>query len=316
MTIEDRLRAIRLDPRARVRIENLLKHAEPQYPHPPAGRTVSKLLLAVAAPAGLLSGSADFLASDYGLILSREHSNLSTHRQVCDLLPAQELLPFLAACSQYLRSLPGQQTPVPSGAFEARLNRIFQEHDVHVRLIDGTLSDSDGVLLADSDYEQKFGILLSPKREEAHFKGYAEECAPHHLPIAVLFLDLDNFKGINTKYTESVVDRTILPDAQRLLSSLAMKRGQAYRHGGEEFVLLLPNHNQEEALAIAERIRAAFEQRTFMVDTTSETVTVSIGVALHPKHGAAYQQVLEAANLAERQAKSTGRNRVCVAAGE
>jgi diguanylate cyclase (GGDEF)-like protein len=313
MTLEDRLRLIGFDKRSRVRIEMLLRRSEPAYPSHPGVGISNQELVAGGPPPDLLSGTADLLASNYGIALDREYPHLKTLRGFCNHLPAPELLPLLAACSQYLRSLPRIVTPVPAGDFETRLNAIFQEHDIRVRLIDGSFSDSDGALIADSDLDQKSRILLSPASAERHFRHLLEELSDDQLPIAVLFFDIDMFKAFNSKYTEAVVDRTILLDAQRLCAALSLKRGYAYRHGGDEFVMVLPNHDQQEAMAFAERLRHTFEIVPFVVDGAAEMLTISVGVAVYPQHGSIYQEVLEAANHAERSAKESGRNRVCVA---
>lgn len=97
-----------------------------------------------------------------------------------------------------------------------------------------------------------------------------------------------------------------------MLAELVHGRGEAYRYGGEEFVLIVPNHDRTEAEAFADKLRKAFDEQGFEIDGTMEKVTVSVGVALCPEHGATYKEVLAAANRAEADAKQT-RNTVKVA---
>ena len=137
-----------------------------------------------------------------------------------------------------------------------------------------------------------------------------DEVGEETVQIGVLFVDIDNFKQLNERHTETLIDDTILPEAQKLLKRLAVIRGAAYRHGGEEFVVQLPNHNFEEVMAFAEKVRAAFEKYQFEVDGTHEALTVSIGVAMWPDHGESLNEVLTAANRAEHVAKHEGRNAV------
>lgn len=73
----------------------------------------------------------------------------------------------------------------------------------------------------------------------------------------------------------------------------------------------MPNLEAREAEAFAEKVRHTFEGYRFGVNDESVQVTVSIGVALFPEHGDTYQRVLEAANLAEAEAKRS-RNAVRV----
>lgn len=160
------------------------------------------------------------------------------------------------------------------------------------------------------ELEQKFKILLSQPQEQKDFDAWRADAVQYSFSIGVLFIDIDHFKEVNSRHTETKVDETILPEAQRLLKQLTEHRGGAYRHGGEEFVVILPNHDREEVIAFAEKVRAAFEIHKFQVDGTSEAVTVSIGVAICPDHGEALSDVLAAANSAEHLAKSEGRNTV------
>ena len=70
------------------------------------------------------------------------------------------------------------------------------------------------------------------------------------------------------------------------------------------------NHNIEEAMQFAEKLRKAFETHLFQVSEIDEALTVSIGVANWPDNGQTFSEVLDAANRAEHQAKSEGRNTV------
>ncbi len=160
------------------------------------------------------------------------------------------------------------------------------------------------------ELEQKFKILLSPSQEQKDFDQWKIDAEEFKYQIGVLFIDIDNFKELNSKYTEIIVDKTILVESQLFLKQLTRQRGEAYRHGGEEFVVILPNYNFNEATEFAEKLRIAFEDKTFIVNGNEERITVSIGVALWPRHGNNFLEVLTAANEAENQAKRSGRNKV------
>jgi len=173
-------------------------------------------------------------------------------------------------------------------------------------LINGIPNVSKG----NKELEQKFKILLSPSQEQKDFDLWKIDAEEFKYQIGVLFIDIDNFKELNSKYTEIVVDKTILIELQLFLKQLTRQRGEAYRHGGEEFVVILPNYNFNEATEFAKKLRIAFEDKTFIVNGNEERFTVSIGVALWPCHGNKFLEVLAAANGAENQAKKTGRNKV------
>ncbi|MET0236647.1 MAG: GGDEF domain-containing protein [Kibdelosporangium sp.] len=122
---------------------------------------------------------------------------------------------------------------------------------------------------------------------------------------AVLMLDLDNFKSINDRHGHLMGDKHLRRVADVLKSEV---RGTDLvgRFGGEEFVILLPDTTQHDALAIAERIR----RRVATVATDGvATVTVSVGVASHPEHGTTLEDVVRSADSALLAAKTAGRNR-------
>lgn len=166
------------------------------------------------------------------------------------------------------------------------------------------------------ELEQKFGILFSAAQERRDFDLWATEAAAATgYAIGVVFLDIDDFKRLNTAFTESVVDRAILPAFQRLVRDLSLHRGAAYRHGGEEFLIMLPNCGVEETSGFAEKLRARIEAEEFAMEGHEPVrLTVSAGVAAWAVHGKTLDEVIHAANKAAHAAKEAGKNHVCAAA--
>ncbi len=160
--------------------------------------------------------------------------------------------------------------------------------------------------------DQKFRILLSPPQHERDFTAWVKADRTAELPIAALFVDIDNFKALNTKYTETTVDETILRPFQERLRECCANRGEGYRQGGDEFIVLLRNSDLNEGGKFAERLRAQLGATLFRVGGETIHVTVSIGVASWPTNGESYHDVLQAANVAKREAKET-RNTVRLA---
>jgi diguanylate cyclase (GGDEF)-like protein len=159
------------------------------------------------------------------------------------------------------------------------------------------------------ELDQKFKILLSPDQIKNDFNEWAKQLAPIDGQITVLFIDLDKFKQLNTEYTEPIADQDFLPDAMRMTESSVRGRGEAANHGGDEYVLILPNHDAAEAVAFSEKLRRRFEQHIFTVAGDKVPITISIGVALWPLHGPTYDDVLTKASSAKQSAKAH-RNRV------
>lgn len=180
-------------------------------------------------------------------------------------------------------------------------------------LVDAIKNQAGTSSVQSKELEQKFKILLSAGQARIDFEKLTEELKPIGGSIAILFVDIDNFKELNSRYTETVVDETILADAMRLIRDLAHRRGDAYRQGGEEFVIILSNLDPSEAMAFAEKVRSVFERTEFKVGEKQERITVSVGVALWSQHGTNYDEVLKRANQAEADAKQS-RNKCVLAA--
>lgn len=158
------------------------------------------------------------------------------------------------------------------------------------------------------ELEQKFKILFSEPQARKDFDLLSSKAEEEHFQIGVLFIDIDNFKKLNSKYGESKVDKTVLPEAQHLLKKIVRYKGYAYRQGGDEFVVILANYSAKEIIAFAETLRSEFEVYCFKTIGEKEKVTVSIGFAIRPTNGRSYDDVLSVANKAKLKAKEKGGN--------
>ncbi|HSN92460.1 MAG TPA: sensor domain-containing diguanylate cyclase [Anaeromyxobacteraceae bacterium] len=128
--------------------------------------------------------------------------------------------------------------------------------------------------------------------------------------FSVVFLDLDRFKDVNDRYGHQV-GSAALREVGDLLRRSLRSADVAVRYGGDEFVLLLPEADREQALGVAERIRARFEAARFLGDRGLEVqVTASIGVATFPEDGDTPEAVLGAADAAMYRVKQRSRNGV------
>jgi diguanylate cyclase (GGDEF)-like protein len=148
--------------------------------------------------------------------------------------------------------------------------------------------------------------VLAAELSRASHEGY---------PLSVALLDVDRFKRINDTYGHAAGDR-MLAAIGALLGRSVRKGDVACRYGGEEFLVILPNAGQQDALARAEEWRTGCAAlRVDDDDSTDRTVgvTVSIGVATAPQDGAEPAAVLAAADRALYAAKRGGRDRVVAA---
>jgi diguanylate cyclase (GGDEF)-like protein len=137
------------------------------------------------------------------------------------------------------------------------------------------------------------------------------EAVRHAQPLSLALLDLDHFKKLNDTSGHATGDRALVELAA--VVNRTIRAGDVLvRYGGEEFVLVLGATDLPGALIVAERIRASTEEVRLAVPGAAEParVTVSIGVASAPQHGAAASELLLVADRALYRAKNGGRNRV------
>jgi two-component system cell cycle response regulator len=135
----------------------------------------------------------------------------------------------------------------------------------------------------------------------------------YETPLSVIMLDLDRFKAINDRYGHPAGDR-VLREFAMLVAGGARGTDVAARFGGEEFVVILPHTGGPLAVRVAERIRAAVHDFTFLEPDERLKVTVSAGIATWPSSPSidSGEALVAAADRALLKAKSKGRNRVVV----
>jgi diguanylate cyclase (GGDEF)-like protein len=128
-------------------------------------------------------------------------------------------------------------------------------------------------------------------------------------PVALLLFDLDRFKSINDHFGHSGGDRVLIEFCRVAVAQLRPADFFA-RMGGEEFGCLLPETTSQDASAIAERVRSAFETTSLPLAAQSITATVSIGVAASHGTDRDLASLMLLADRALYAAKRGGRNRV------
>lgn len=125
----------------------------------------------------------------------------------------------------------------------------------------------------------------------------------------VLFMDIDNFKGINDTYGHAAGD-LVLQEMVALTHEVAAYDAQTYRWGGEEFVILCVYTNAEDLLAFAECVRRTIEAHVLRWKGQSIRFTVSVGVSIFDKGDTGYDNAIQRADDAVYKVKSSGKNAV------
>lgn len=134
------------------------------------------------------------------------------------------------------------------------------------------------------------------------------------IPLGLLMIDVDHFKRLNDHYGHPAGDECLRRIAGSIRKSLLRPSDVAYRYGGEEFVVLLPDTSASGLQQVGERVRADVESlRLPHVESPFGQVTISIGATwLPPESPCAADVLLASADAALYDAKRDGRNRVAM----
>lgn len=132
-------------------------------------------------------------------------------------------------------------------------------------------------------------------------------------PISLLILDIDDFKEYNDKYGHLQGDQ-VLKKLGEVIKGNIREIDSAYRHGGEEFAIILLEANIDHAIKVAERIRGNFEEIEFAPitnDGKTEYVHKTISIGISQYEGQDIERFVTLADDAMYMAKREGKNRVC-----
>ena len=128
-------------------------------------------------------------------------------------------------------------------------------------------------------------------------------------PLALLLLDLDHFKEYNDNYGHLEGDKVLVQFSQ-IIKSCLRANDSAYRYGGEEFTVILPETAGAEARTVAQRIRAALEAERFSPENGQDVrITISIGVTEYQEKEE-LSTFIQRADKAMYLSKQNGRNKV------
>jgi diguanylate cyclase (GGDEF)-like protein len=231
--------------------------------------------------------------------------------QIRELDPAIEIV----ICTAYSDADPGEIGGfVPPEDKLSYLQKPFHPHEVRQMSIAlGSKWRAERRIVRLAYFDTLTGL---PNREQSHNRlvGALQAAKEKGGNIAVLYLDLDNFKRVNDTLGHAVGDELLCVVAERLRSSLrygsdsvagsnSIRTGDIARLGGDEFMVLLPNlRSTVDAGAVAERLILALRE-PMQLASNSLVVTPSIGIAIYPQDGADAETLLRNADLAMYFAK-------------
>ncbi|HET6852681.1 MAG TPA: diguanylate cyclase [Pyrinomonadaceae bacterium] len=174
----------------------------------------------------------------------------------------------------------------------------------HVRLLESVCQHASSALNNALTYEKtRESALVDPLTELPNARGFymmleqrlAECQRMNREPLAVVCMDVDDFKVVNDKYGHSIGDR-LLASVAGVVRRELRQMDILTRYAGDEFVAIMPMASSKMAVAIGERMRSAVEEQLFSVRAgTMVGLGVSLGVASFPEDGETTEELLTAA---------------------
>src|ERR1051326_352302 len=192
----------------------------------------------------------------------------------------------------------------------------------HVRLLESVCQHASSALNNALTYEKtRDSALIDPLTELPNARGFymmmeqrlAECQRMNREPLAVVCMDIDDFKVVNDKYGHSIGDR-LLASVSGVVRRELRQMDILTRYAGDEFVAIMPMASSKMAVSISERMRNAVEEQLFSVRTgTMVGLGVSLGVACFPDDGETSEELLTAAARRMQQNKNSRKTVLTVA---
>ncbi len=183
-----------------------------------------------------------------------------------------------------------------------RLRRYIEKNRKRLEIVEAKFAETKKE--ADIDSLTK---IFNRKRFDKDMEEFDLNCNTY----SIIFLDVDDFKKINDTYGHAVGDK-VLMEIGEILTHYLRRNTYAYRYGGEEFVVVLPEGDLNGAKVVAERLREVMENRAVKIDERSMiTFTASFG-ASQKRQNEHFNEVLKRADEALYEAKRSGKNKIVV----
>jgi len=147
---------------------------------------------------------------------------------------------------------------------------------------------------------------------EAELPQTVRSAATKSEPLALLFLDVDDLKRVNTCHGHPA-GSLLLEAVARTAQRLCRAHDRLYRYGGDEFCILMPGTTSQGALKLGERLLQVLREHPLDLGQETITVSLSAGVAAFPEHADGAGHLIEQADHALLRAKREGKGRVIVA---
>lgn len=149
---------------------------------------------------------------------------------------------------------------------------------------------------------------------ESYLDEEIERARRYNSAVSIIFLDLDDLKLVNNLYGHMAGSRVLQEVARRILGAVR-NIDKVVRFGGDEFCIILPQTDPEQAKNVATRVRNALAMRPFLLEPSIEIqMSASFGIATYPVHARTKDDLIRQADAAMYAVKTSTKNAICVAA--
>ncbi|MFD0694582.1 DUF4084 domain-containing protein [Paenibacillus sp. GCM10027628] len=249
-------------------------------------------LMGAAAPEEVVGKSAyDLVHGDYSEIIAQRHREVSAERHAAE--------PF-----EYpVRRLDGQIIVVESSLTEIHYNGEKAYLSVVQDITQRRKSEEKIKFMA---YYDELTELPNRAMFYKQLTEHIEKAKHSSTAVAVVFVDLDRFKFINDTMGHSIGD-LFLKQVSHRLNQLVDKNGTVYRHGGDEFCIVIGPANEAEVSELAERIIGGFSKPLF-IEGHELFSSLSMGISMYPIHGDDAETLIRFADISMYNIKRQGGN--------
>tara|TARA_R110001592_G_scaffold108934_4_gene304254 strand:+ start:519 stop:2606 length:2088 start_codon:yes stop_codon:yes gene_type:complete len=234
-------------------------------------------------------------------------------QRMTDVLPSEVVKKFethLAKIQQQEEMITFEyELNMPYGLayFEARMSYLAKYNQIVTIIRDISEQYKSAEIIRNQAYFDTLTLLPNRFLSLDRLSQMLIEAERNNEQIAVLFLDLDDFKKVNDSLGHEMGDKILIKSAKRL-NNVVRKEDTVGRLGGDEFIVLLRGITcHHDATIIAENLLQAFRE-PFNIDSRELILTLSIGVVVYPENGCTSSDLLRNADTAMYEAKSLGRN--------
>jgi diguanylate cyclase (GGDEF)-like protein len=199
--------------------------------------------------------------------------------------------------------------------------RLAEPRESPVRFLRG-FDDMEPLLLNAWQLEESRALSFKDDLTVAQNRRCLEAELPHAVrsaaakaePLALLFLDVDDLKRVNTIHGHPA-GSLLLESVARTAQRLCRAHDRLYRYGGDEFCILMPGTTSQGAWKLGDRLLQVLRDHPLNLGEEHLCVSLSAGVAAYPEHADGAGHLIEQADQALLRAKSAGKGRVMVAGG-